>query len=50
MRTLILHLLYCFDTGGLENGVVNPVNHIPADDYGHMVVSLTEVINARPCG
>ncbi|MCK7493585.1 MAG: glycosyltransferase [Comamonadaceae bacterium] len=28
---LVLHLVYRFDTGGLENGVVNLINRMPAD-------------------
>ena len=40
---LVLHLVYRFDTGGLENGVVNLINHIPAAAYRHAVVALTEV-------
>ena len=41
---LIVHLLYRFDTGGLENGVVNLINHMTAGDYRHAVVALTEVV------
>jgi len=40
---LVLHLVYRFDTGGLENGVVNLINHLPADRFRHAVVALTEV-------
>jgi sugar transferase (PEP-CTERM/EpsH1 system associated) len=40
---LVLHVLYRFDTGGLENGVVNLINHMPADAYRHAVLALTEV-------
>ncbi|MBZ8138311.1 sugar transferase [Rubrivivax gelatinosus] len=43
-RPLVLHLVYRFDTGGLENGVVNLINHMPADAYRHAVVALTEVV------
>lgn len=42
-RPLVLHLVYRFDTGGLENGVVNLINHMPAAAYRHAVVALTEV-------
>ena len=35
--------MYRFDTGGLENGVVNLINHMPADRYRHCIVALTEV-------
>jgi sugar transferase (PEP-CTERM/EpsH1 system associated) len=40
---LVLHLVYRFDTGGLENGVVNLINHMPATAFRHAVVALTEV-------
>ncbi len=40
---LVMHLVYRFDIGGLENGVVNLVNHMPANAYRHVVVALTEV-------
>ena len=42
-RPLVLHVLYRFDTGGLENGVVNLINHMPADAYRHAVLAMTEV-------
>lgn len=41
---LVLHLVYRFDTGGLENGVVNLINHMPPAAYRHAVVALTEVV------
>ena len=40
---LVLHVVYRFDTGGLENGVVNLLNHMPAAAYRHAVLALTEV-------
>ena len=43
-RPLVLHVVYRFDTGGLENGVVNLINHMPAGAYRHAVVALTEVV------
>lgn len=43
-RPLVLHLVYRFDTGGLENGVVNLINHMPTGAYRHAVVALTEVV------
>jgi sugar transferase (PEP-CTERM/EpsH1 system associated) len=36
-----VHLLHRFDTGGLENGVVNVINHLPA--FRHAVVAVTEI-------
>lgn len=41
---LVVHIVYRFDTGGLENGVVNLINHMPATAYRHAVVALTEVV------
>ena len=46
-RPLVLHVMYRFDTGGLENGVVNLINHMPAKDYRHAIVALTEVTDFR---
>lgn len=46
-RPLVLHILHRFDTGGLENGVANLINHMPPAAYRHMVVALTEVTDFR---
>jgi sugar transferase (PEP-CTERM/EpsH1 system associated) len=46
-RPLIAHVVYRFDVGGLENGVVNLINHLPADRYDHAVIALTEVTDFR---
>jgi sugar transferase (PEP-CTERM/EpsH1 system associated) len=46
-RPLVLHVVHRFDTGGLENGVVNLINHMPADAYRHAVLALTEVTDFR---
>ena len=42
-RPLICHVVYRFAVGGLENGVVNLINHLPADRWRHAVVSLTDI-------
>jgi sugar transferase (PEP-CTERM/EpsH1 system associated) len=42
-RPLVLHVVYRFDVGGLENGVVNLINHMPDAAFRHAVVALTEV-------
>jgi sugar transferase (PEP-CTERM/EpsH1 system associated) len=39
--------MYRFDTGGLENGVVNLINHMPSDAYRHAVLALTEVTDFK---
>lgn len=46
-RPLVLHVFYRFDVGGLENGVVNLINHLPADRYRHAILALTEVTDFR---
>lgn len=46
-RPLVLHVMYRFDIGGLENGVVNLINHMPAQAYRHAVLALTEVTDFR---
>lgn len=46
-RPLVAHVMYRFDTGGLENGVVNLINHMPGDRYRHAVIALTEVTDFR---
>jgi sugar transferase (PEP-CTERM/EpsH1 system associated) len=46
-RPLIAHVMYRFDVGGLENGVVNLINHMPRDSYRHVVISLTDVTDFR---
>ncbi len=46
-RPLVLHVMYRFDTGGLENGVVNLINHMPREAYRHAVMALTEVTDFR---
>lgn len=45
-RPIVMHLLYRFDIGGLENGVVNLINGMPAQLCRHVVVALTEVNEA----
>ena len=46
-RPLVAHVMYRFDTGGLENGVVNLINNMPADRYRHAVIALTEITDFR---
>jgi sugar transferase (PEP-CTERM/EpsH1 system associated) len=44
---LVLHIVYRFDVGGLENGVVNLINHMPQAAYRHAVLALTEVTDFK---
>ncbi|MDR1662282.1 MAG: TIGR03088 family PEP-CTERM/XrtA system glycosyltransferase [Azoarcus sp.] len=46
-RPLIAHVVYRFDVGGLENGVVNLINHLPPEAYRHAVIALTEITGFR---
>ncbi|MGH6624276.1 MAG: TIGR03088 family PEP-CTERM/XrtA system glycosyltransferase [Burkholderiaceae bacterium] len=46
-RPLIAHVLYRFDVGGLEQGVVNLINRLPRDRWRHAVVALTEITSFR---
>jgi sugar transferase (PEP-CTERM/EpsH1 system associated) len=46
-RPLVVHVFYRFDVGGLENGVANLINHMPADAYRHAIIALTEVTDFR---
>jgi sugar transferase (PEP-CTERM/EpsH1 system associated) len=47
VRPLVLHVMHRFDVGGLENGVVNLINHMPAETYRHAVLAMTEVTDFR---
>jgi sugar transferase (PEP-CTERM/EpsH1 system associated) len=42
-RPLVVHVVFRFATGGLENGVVNLIERMPACAYRHAVVALTDV-------
>lgn len=46
-RPLIAHLVHRFDTGGMENGLVNLFNHLPPGKYRHAVIALTEYTDFR---
>jgi sugar transferase (PEP-CTERM/EpsH1 system associated) len=45
-RPLVLHVVYRFAVGGLENGVVNLINRMPRSQWRHGVVALTEISDA----
>lgn len=46
-RPLVAHVMYRFDIGGLENGIVNLINHMPETAYRHAVISLTEITDFK---
>lgn len=39
---LIAHVIHHFGVGGMENGLVNLINHMPPDRYRHAIVCLKE--------
>ena len=41
-RPLIVHIVFRFDYGGLENGLVNLVNGSADAGFRHAVIALTE--------
>lgn len=46
-RLLVAHVVYRFDVGGLENGLVNLINRMPPDRFRHAVIALTEITDFR---
>lgn len=42
-RIRIVHVVYSFSIGGLENVIVQLINRLPADEFEHVVLSLTTI-------
>ncbi len=42
-RRRIVHVVYSFSIGGLENMIVQLINRLPADRFEHVVLSLTTI-------
>ncbi len=40
--TIVLHLVYRFDIGGLETVLVNLINTLPAENFKHVIIALTD--------
>ncbi|MEH6648963.1 MAG: TIGR03088 family PEP-CTERM/XrtA system glycosyltransferase [Motiliproteus sp.] len=38
----ICHIVFRFDIGGLENGIINILNQLPSTDYKHSIVCLSD--------
>ena len=47
MTAHIVHVVHRFDTGGMENGMVNLFNALPPQRYRHTVVALTDYSDFR---
>lgn len=37
---MIVHVIHHFGVGGMENGIVNLINHMPPERYRHVIVCL----------
>jgi sugar transferase (PEP-CTERM/EpsH1 system associated) len=44
---LVAHVIHHLAMGGLENGLVNLINHIPADRYRHCVICVEDFSDFR---
>ena len=44
---LIAHVVYRFDYGGLENGIVNLINATQGESFRHCVIAITEATDFR---
>jgi sugar transferase (PEP-CTERM/EpsH1 system associated) len=42
-RPLVVHIINRFAIGGLENGLINLINHMPEDRYQHVIVCLANM-------
>ena len=47
MTSHVVHIVHRFDTGGMENGMVNLFNTLSPERYRHTVVSLTDYSDFR---
>lgn len=46
-RPLVAHIIYRLSVGGLENGLVNLINNMPAEHFRHVIICLTEYTDFR---
>jgi sugar transferase (PEP-CTERM/EpsH1 system associated) len=46
-RPLILHVIHHLVVGGMENGLVNLINHLPSDRFRHAVVCIEDFSDFR---
>ena len=44
---LIAHVIYHLAVGGLENGLVNLINHLPRERFRHAIICLTDYTEFR---
>ena len=46
-RPLIAHIVFRLDVGGLENGLVNLINRLPAEQFDHAIICLKDYTDFR---
>ena len=46
-QPLVAHVIHALGTGGLENGLVNMINHMPAERYRHAIVCMMDYSDFR---
>jgi sugar transferase (PEP-CTERM/EpsH1 system associated) len=44
---LVAHVIHRLAVGGLENGLVNLINHMPAERYRHAIICLSDFTDFR---
>jgi len=44
---LVAHIIYRLDIGGMENGLINLINHMPPERYRHAIVCLDAFTDFR---
>jgi sugar transferase (PEP-CTERM/EpsH1 system associated) len=44
---LIAHIVHHFRVGGMENGMVNLINHLPKESFRHVVICLDDYTDFR---
>lgn len=44
---LVAHIIYRLDIGGMENGLVNLINHMPASRFRHAIICMTDYTDFR---
>jgi sugar transferase (PEP-CTERM/EpsH1 system associated) len=44
---LVAHIIHRLDIGGMENGLVNLINHMPASRFRHAIICMTDYTDFR---
>lgn len=46
-RPRIAHIIHRLDVGGMENGLVNLINHMPAERFRHSIICMADFTDFR---